>query len=123
MPTRVALNFNSPSLLIDPATTCSPAFLSTGNGSPLSIDSSTADFPSITIPSTGIFSPGRIITVSSFFTRLKGTSFSTPFSMIVAVFGCRPISLRIAPPVLPLVRDSSILPSLMRVMITADVSK
>ena len=41
----------------------------------------------------------------------------------VAVDGRRPMSFRMAPPVLPLVRDSSILPSLIKVMMTADVSK
>ena len=37
-----------------------PAVFSTGIGSPVSIDSSTLDRPSMTTPSTGTFSPGRI---------------------------------------------------------------
>ena len=36
-----------------------PASFSTGSDSPVSIDSSTAEAPSITIPSTGTRSPGR----------------------------------------------------------------
>ena len=39
--------------------TRSPGALSTGIGSPVTIDSSTAACPSTTTPSTGTFSPGR----------------------------------------------------------------
>ena len=39
--------------------TGSPARFSTGIGSPVTIDSSTALVPSSTTPSTGTFSPGR----------------------------------------------------------------
>ena len=39
--------------------TSSPASLRLGIGSPVSIDSSTAELPSTTTPSTGTFSPGR----------------------------------------------------------------
>ena len=42
----------------------SPARLVTGIGSPVSIDSSTALLPSMAIPSTGTFSPGRTRSVS-----------------------------------------------------------
>ena len=42
-----------------PPVTRSPAVFSTGTGSPVSIDSSTALRPSTTVPSTGILSPGR----------------------------------------------------------------
>ena len=41
------------------AATSSPGPLSTGTDSPVSIDSSTAEVPSTTTPSTGTFSPGR----------------------------------------------------------------
>ena len=39
--------------------TASPGATSTGTGSPVSIDTSTADAPSTTVPSVAIFSPGR----------------------------------------------------------------
>jgi hypothetical protein len=39
--------------------TCAPFCFSTGMGSPVIIDSSTLLAPSSTLPSTGIFSPGR----------------------------------------------------------------
>ena len=42
-----------------PPVTRSPAAFSTGIGSPVTIDSSTALRPSSTTPSTGTFSPGR----------------------------------------------------------------
>ena len=123
LPTAAALNFKSPSPLIVPPTTLSPDCLSTGNGSPLSMDSSTDDAPSVTMPSTGMRSPGRTSTVSSICTCVMGISFSMSFSTMVATLGRSPISLRMAPPVRPLVRDSSIFPNLIRVMITAEVSK
>ena len=106
-----------------PPTTGSPGRLSTGSGSPVSIDSSTADSPSATRPSTGMRSPGRTATRSPIVTWAIGISASTPSRSTRAVLGRRPISLRIAPPVRPLVRDSIILPSLIRVMMTAEVSK
>ena len=62
LPTRVALKRIEPLLLIVPATTSSPVAFSTGMGSPVSMDSSTAVRPSETMPSTDIFSPGRTLT-------------------------------------------------------------
>ena len=58
-PTRSAHITKPPVPLRVPATTLSPARFSTGNGSPVSMDSSTVLAPSSTTPSTGIFSPGR----------------------------------------------------------------
>ena len=63
-PTFVARNMNVPSLLMVAPMTWSPAFFSTGMGSPVSIDSSTALWPDVTTPSTGTFSPGRTTTMS-----------------------------------------------------------
>ena len=57
-PTFVALNVNAPLVFIVPATTASPILFSTGIGSPLTIDSSTYDEPSVSTPSTGIFPAG-----------------------------------------------------------------
>src|SRR5207249_4341515 len=56
--------------------TVSPECFSTGTGSPVSIDSSTADDPSITTPSTGIRSPGRTRSTSPARTCSSGTSAS-----------------------------------------------
>ncbi|CFE47818.1 Uncharacterised protein [Mycobacterium tuberculosis] len=63
-PTAVARTVNSPSRLTVAPATRSPAVFSTGTDSPVSIDSSTAARPSVTSPSTGIFSPGRTRTRS-----------------------------------------------------------
>ena len=61
-PTLVASIVKAPFWLIVPANTRSPAFFSTGIGSPLSILSSTEELPCKSVPSTGIFSPGRTLT-------------------------------------------------------------
>jgi len=57
-PTRSAFITKAPSPLIEPPVTGAAASFVTGSGSPVSIDSSTADEPSVTMPSTGIASPG-----------------------------------------------------------------
>ena len=96
--------------------TSSPIFLATGIGSPVSIDSSTADAPSVTTPSTAIFSPGLTIT------RSPGTSVSTAISASLpprttwAVFARSPARRRIACDVRPLALASSSRPSRMRAM-------
>ena len=46
--------------------TVSPTFFSTGMLSPVRADSSTAEKPSIIIPSTGILCPGRTTMMSPF---------------------------------------------------------
>ena len=58
-PTRSARITRPPVPLTVPPITRSPGPFSTGIGSPLIIDSSTALAPSTTMPSTGTFSPGR----------------------------------------------------------------
>ena len=50
---------SEPFLLSVPPVTASPSVFSTGSGSPVIIDSSTDERPSITLPSTGMLSPGR----------------------------------------------------------------
>ena len=67
-PTLVALKLKVPVLLIVAPTTVSPLFLSTGRLSPVTIDSSIEDSPSTITPSTGIFSPGRTLTISPMIT-------------------------------------------------------
>jgi len=122
-PTWVALNIKRPSPLMVPPVTRSFSALSTGIGSPLSMDSSTAEAPSIIMPSTGIRSPGLITTTSPDWTMEMEISFSIPFSIILAVPGCSPMSFFMAPPVFPLVLASRSFPNLIRVMMTAEVSK
>ena len=57
-PTLLAWHFKKPERLIVAEVTSEPDVLSTGILSPVIADSSTALSPSITIPSTGILSPG-----------------------------------------------------------------
>src|SRR3989338_1988421 len=57
-PIFFASNIKLPVVLMVPATTPSHAFFSTGMGSPVTMDSSTNDEPSVTTPSTGIRAPG-----------------------------------------------------------------
>ena len=59
LPTRSARITKPPVPFTVPPVTRSPALFSTGMGSPVTIDSSTELVPSSTLPSTGIFSPGR----------------------------------------------------------------
>ena len=67
-PTLVASHFKNPDWLIVAAETLSPSALSTGILSPVRAASSIALFPSRTIPSTGILSPGFTRKISPFFT-------------------------------------------------------
>ena len=77
-PTRSARMTRPPVPLTVPPISWSPAPFSTGIGSPVIIDSSTALAPSITTPSTGIFSPGRIRSRSPGTTWSSATSSSRP---------------------------------------------
>ena len=70
-----------------PAITLSPFALFTGLLSPVIKDSSKWAIPSIISPSTAIFSPGLLITISPFFISSKVTCFSSPLSLITALFG------------------------------------
>ncbi|OQA09081.1 MAG: hypothetical protein BWY65_01248 [Firmicutes bacterium ADurb.Bin373] len=122
LPTLVASNLNVPSLLIVAPVTSSPAFLSAGKLSPVSMDSSTVEYPSLTTPSTGILSPGRTTIRSPISTSSTGISISWPFLITRACLGCRPTSFLIASDVRPLAIASRVFPSRTRVMIIALVS-
>ena len=99
-PTRSARITSAPSPLRVAPVTRSPDDFATGNGSPVSMDSSTWLAPSSTTPSVGTFSPGRTRSRSPTRTRSSGTSCSLPSaSMRRAVFGASPSSARIADPV------------------------
>ncbi len=102
----------------------SPARLLTGIGSPVSMDSSTALPPSVTTPSTGIFSPGRTRSRSPTCTCASGTSSSLPSALMRrAVLGARPSSDLIAAEVCERAFSSRICPSMVSEIITTAASK
>ena len=67
-----------------PAKTRSPSDLLTGRFSPVRILSSVDEWPSNTIPSTEIRSPGRTLTFMPIFISTMDLSLSIPFSITVA---------------------------------------
>lgn len=121
-PTLVATYWKEPVWLIVAPITASPATLVTGIGSPVTMDSSTADMPSDTCPSTGSFSPGRTTTTSPATTCSMGSSTSPSSRMTRAVRGWSPISVRIASPVPALALVSSNRPIRIKVMMTPTAS-
>ena len=122
-PTRVAWHLIKPLWLSVAAETLSPSALSTGMLSPVSALSLTALWPSSTMPSTGMFSPGRTTKMSPFCTSSMPTVTSWPSRSTVAVLGASFMRLLSASVVLPLLRASSILPTVMSVRIIAAASK
>ena len=122
-PTLVASQRIKPDWFKVAADTVSPLFLSTGILSPVSAASFTALVPSITIPSTGIFSPGLTTNTSPFFTCSIDTFSSSPFLITVAVFGASFIRLFSASVVFPFDLASSIFPTVISVRIIAADSK
>ncbi len=121
-PVRLTRKVNAPVRLTVAPITESPGRFSTGRGSPVSMLSSTADAPSMSVPSSGTRSPGRTTTASPTVTSATGTSISRPSRTTRAVSGCNPISLRTAAPVCPFARSSSARPPRMSVMMTAAAS-
>ncbi len=75
-PSRSARTTRLPVPLSVAPITLSPTVLPTGTGSPVSIDSSIEERPSITVPSTGTFSPGRTRTRSPGWSAAISTSSS-----------------------------------------------
>ena len=67
--------------------TGSPISFILGRLSPVSVDSSTSENPSTTDPSTGIFSPGFMITTSPMTRLSTGTIFMSVPLMMLAVLG------------------------------------
>ena len=122
-PTAVARMTTVPVRLRVAPMTWSPAALSTGRLSPVSMLSSTAVAPSVTTPSTGTFSPGRIRTRSPTTTCSTGTSTSAPPRSARAVFGVSPTRAVIAAAVRFLARSSIHRPASTSARITSDVSK
>ena len=122
-PTLVALTTRRPEALIVAPATSEPGPTSTGTGSPVSIDWSTADEPSTTTPSVAIFSPGRTANTSPTASCSTGTSTSSPPRSTRASFAPSSSKERIASPDCPRARSSSQRPSRISVVITAATSK
>ena len=91
--------------------------------SPVRADSFTALCPSVTIPSTGILSPGRTTNKSPTFTSSMDTAFSFPSTRITAVSGARFIRAFRAFVVFPFDFASSIFPTVIKVRIIAADTK
>ena len=123
-PTRSARMMRAPVSLIVPPMTRSPAVFWTGIGSPVIMDSLTELWPSTTTPSTGIFSPGRIRSLSPTCTWSRDTSSSEPFgNSRRAVLGASPRRDLIAAPVRLRARSSRTWPSRTNAVMTAAASK
>ena len=118
-PTRLTRKLKLPLRFIEAPITLSPEALAMGVGSPVSIDSSTQELPSLTTPSVGTFSPGRTCTRSPTTTSDTGISTGWPSRSTRAVGGCSCSSLRMASEVWPRARASSKRPSSTSVRITA----
>ena len=84
-------------LIVAPATEA-PSPTSTGTGSPVSIDWSTAETPATTTPSVAIFSPGRTTKRSPTTSSSTGTSTSVPPRRTCASLAPSSSSARIASP-------------------------
>ncbi len=122
-PTLAARTRRDPVPLMVAPMTVSAARLVIGIGSPVTIDSSTAEAPETTTPSTGTFSPGRMSTSSPTATSSIGISTSVPSRITRAVRACRPSRARIASPVPAFARASRSRPSRIRVRMTPTASK
>ena len=123
-PTLAALNVNAPFPLIVPANTSEPFCFPTGIGSPLSIDSSINEEPSITVPSAAILSPGCTTIMSPCLTSSIATARVLPSGCrTVTSAGRNPISFLMAEEVFPFALLSSVRPRRIKAIMTADASK
>ena len=123
-PTLSARHFRNPALFTVADTTLSPSRFSTGTLSPVIAASSTLEYPSSTVPSTGTRLPGFTRKTSPLRSSSVGTSVSVPASeSTMAVFGDRSMSLVMASLVFPLERLSRYFPTVIRVNIMPADSK
>ena len=120
---RVASTRTSPSRFSVAPITSSPGPFVTGSDSPVTIDSSKAERPWRTTPSTGTLSPGRTTTVSPARTSPTAVSTSTPSRTTHARAGLRSRRERSAFDARPRARASSAFPSVTKVTIADPVSK
>ena len=112
-----------PVTFIVPAKTCDPTVFSTGMLSPVSIASSTLLYPLIIFPSTGIFSPGLTMMISSIFTSSIGISLLSFPTFILAVLGANCMSFAIDSEVFPLALASKYFHKETNMMRSAATSK
>ena len=103
--------------------TVSPTFFITGTLSPVSMDSSTSEPPSMTVPSTGMLSPALTRTVSPTATSEAGILTSFPSRMTEASCGSLLRSSLTASLVLTLPMASRYFPMETKAMIMAAESK
>ncbi len=123
-PTLSAVTVSAPLWLTVPPITLSPGSLVTGRDSPVTMDSSTAERPSVTVPSTATFSPGRTRMLSPRPISSMATSSSAPSgSSRRALRGDRPSRARMAPEVRSRARSSSTWPTSTSTVMTAAASK
>ena len=106
-----------------PPVTASPAVTSTGTGSPVSIEASTADAPEVTTPSTAIFSPGRTTNRSPTASWATGTRTSRPSRSTAASFAPSSASARSAAPDRRFARASKYRPSRISTVTPAAASR
>ncbi len=106
-----------------PPVTGSPALTSTGTGSPVSIDASTADAPDSTTPSTAIFSPGRTTNRSPTARLAAATRTSRPSRSSIASLAPSEASARSAAPERRLARASKYRPSRISTVTPAAASR
>ena len=109
-------------LIVAPASSV-PGATSTGTDSPVTIDWSTAEAPSTTMPSVAIFSPGRTTKRSPTLSCSTGTSVSAPSRINRASFAPSSRRARMAVPERRLAWVSKYRPSRISVVITAEASK
>ena len=98
LPTRVARTTSRPEAFTAAPGTPSPGPTSTGTGSPVSIEASTAEAPDSTSPSVAIFSPGRTTKRSPTASSSTGTRTSPPSRSTQACLAPRSRSWRTASP-------------------------
>ncbi|CAM5270912.1 hypothetical protein SALBM135S_06590 [Streptomyces alboniger] len=115
-PTLVARTTRRPEVFTVAPVTVSPTPTSTGTDSPVSIEASTADAPSTTVPSVATVSPGRTRKRSPTASRPTGTRSSEPDRRTVTSLAPRSSRARRAEPAFRLERASSQRPRRMKEM-------
>ena len=119
-PTRRASTTREPCVLSIPPVTSSPGPTSRGTGSPVTIEVSTAEWPSVTTPSAAMLSPGRTRNRMPTFSCDGGTSLPSASRTVPAL---SPTRAPMASPARRRARASRWRPSSTTATITAAVSK
>ena len=122
-PVRVTSTSRRPEVFMVAPVTFEPAVTSTGMDSPVSIDSSTAEDPSVTRPSVAIFSPGRTTNTSPTCSWPIGTRTSRPSRRTAASLAPMSSSALSAAEDCPLALVSNQRPSSRNEITTAVVSR